>query len=120
MSNSDDIHQELIQWGLWARTENNPGIGYPKMTSYRRLAGAPLDWEYNPNEIKQPITITDDRATQIDKVISSLDLDLKTAVYLHYHEDYNVSKIGEAMRISRHQASALITTGKRVISHLCD
>lgn len=119
------IEKELEQWGLWAERNDDPQIGYPSMTPERRLSGAPLEWDYDVNYVPRYVTITDDRAADIDRVVASLPLDLRTAIYLRYRKEYRIEKIAKALstqilkkRISRDKASQLLETGRRMVEYL--
>lgn len=117
MKPNKDIHWELEQWAEWARRDHH-GLGYPSMTGFRRLAGAPLDWEHDKNYIPVALEISEDRALKLDKLIASLDLDLRTVLYLYYYKKYDFSKTGKALTISREKASVAVKTACRVICHL--
>jgi len=113
-----DIDHDLIQWALWSKRGSDPGIGYPPMTPTRRISGAPLEWEYDINHVPIAITISDDRAIRIDKAIASLELDLRTTIYLKYQREFQIIKIAKAMRLSRDKVSQNIQTAKRVLQHI--
>lgn len=117
MRNYKNIHDHLVQWGMWSKEDECERLGYPSMTTFRRLAGATLDWDYDIKDVPIYRTISDEQAGHLDKEISRLDLDLKTVLFLYYVERMKVGKIEKAMKIARNQARTKIETAIRVLAH---
>lgn len=110
-------HDSLTQWGLWSKDLESDKLGYPKMTAFRRLAGATLDWDYDVKDVPIYRDMSDEEAGALDKIITRLDLDLRTAIYLRYVENYRIGKIEKAMKLKRNGASKLIDTAIRIIEY---
>ena len=118
MNNNENAHNYLVQWGLWHRQQDDLNLGYPKMTSFRKLMGATLDWDYDVKDVPVYLTITDDAALVMDKIITSMDLDLRTVLYLFYIKQMKVGKIEKAMKLKKHKASQLLNTAVTTFRHL--
>ena len=118
MKNNENAHNYLVQWGLWHRQQDDLNLGYPKMTSFRKLMGATLEWDYDVKDVPVYLTITDDAALVMDKIITSMDLDLRTVLYLFYIKQMKVGEIEKAMGIKKNNGSQLLKTAITTFRHL--
>lgn len=113
-----DIDNLLRHWAAWNKRDTPGCKGYPNMTGFRRLAGATLDWEHDIKDIPFYSNMGDDAALIIDKAVTGLDLDLRTALYLYYIKEYRLNKIEKAMKLKRNQAAEKLHTARRILAHL--
>jgi len=114
------IERDLEQWGEWSRRYSD-GMGFPTMTGFRRLAGAPLDWDYDISFVPIIFNISEDYALKLDRIIADMKnkqggLECKTALEGIYVMHMPKAKLCKAMRVNTVKLNQILDNAKLYVS----
>ena len=93
MARIEDIKQRLERWSRWVNERGTSGVGYPRQSSFLRIAsGVKVG--------SMVVTGVDEDATATDKAVHSLmgeHSHLHMTVMLHYAKGYDIKRVAAKM-----------------------
>lgn len=101
----DDTEFMLEQWARWALVNPGVSLGYPNLTTFRRLLGS---------TVSTPL-ISDEEAGKIDQAVADLvqrDNEMAAALITFYFSNGNLRRSAEILGTTREKLRMLVKTGE--------
>ena len=100
----DDTEFMLEQWARWALVNPGVSLGYPNLTTFRRLLGS---------TVSTPL-ISDEEAGKIDQAVADLvqrDNEMATAMIIFFFSGSNLSYVAKHLKKHRTVTRCLVKAG---------